>query len=911
MLIKTKFEGYARDGVRLYPMDGGGSSAPAPSSSTVTQTSIPEYAKPYVEKMLGQTEALAGTPYQTYDRERIAGFNPMQEQAFRGAGGMQPSQLGGFGGQLAGAATLGALGTQYDPTQFQGGQFGQQDAQQYMSPYMQSVVDIQQREAQRQGDIAGTQRAAQATQSGAFGGGRQAIMEAEAARNLATQKGDIQAQGLQSAYQQAQAQFNADQARRMQAQQLQEQSKQYGAGLGLQGLQTALSGAGQMGALGQQQFGQGMDINKLQAGYGQQQQQQQQNIMGQQYQDFLNQQNYPYKQLGFMSDMLRGLPLSQSSQQMYQQQPSALTQVAGLAPVAYGVSRMAGMAEGGITGDANVSSILSKLSDPQLEQAKQQARQNRDEERVKEIEDIQRERASARAGISAAAPQQEQQGGIASAASDSMMDRMLPTEAAMARGGIVAFAEPTADNNFSLVTDPQFGGSLEAVSDIPKKSQAEVAAIADALRAKGETIGLAQIRDIESGRLSAPEGFVAPATKTAAAPPEGLTSPVAQAALPPDISAMGARGTAGVGAGAGGVGGGQDFEKLYDTILTKTKKSNQADPYAAETATLGEMGVQREREKKAALEAEQAKFGKAFEGQEARIGKREAAIAARADMNTNLALISFGATVLSTPGGLATALGKGALVGTEQFARGLDKIEQAKALTDKARDDLENLKLNRAEMSSREIRMANDSISGAQLKAKELTLTGLKEAGADTKDKAKMIYESTVKQQLAREAQAAAARTAASTADKPGETERMMAQLGAIQSGKASFAGKTGAEGAKAYQESLGQIGAGKYGARYTGPAPKPAAYSVEDTETLKNLGATRSFLATKSDEASRTKLARIEAEIARIKKPYGGVGGAGGALPSSVSADGQTYPRPANFTDAQWRAYIQSVGAS
>jgi hypothetical protein len=342
MLIKTKFEGYARDGVRLYPMDGG---APAqPTSTTSTQTSIPEYAKPYVEKMLGKTEALSETPYQTYDRERIAGFTPMQQQAFQGAQGMQTSGATGFGAGLAGAAGLGALGTTYDPTQFQGGQFGQQEAQQYMSPYMQSVVDIQQREAQRQADIAGTGRAAQATQQGAFGGGRQAIMEAEAARNLATQKGDIQAQGLQSSYQQAQAQFNADQARRMQAQQLGEQSKQYGAGLGLQGLQTAIQGAGQLGTLGGQQFAQGMDINKLQQSYGTQQQQQEQNIQSQQYQDFLNQQNYPYKQLGFMSDMLRGLPLSQASQQIYQQQPSALTQLAGLGTAAYGVSRMA---EGG------------------------------------------------------------------------------------------------------------------------------------------------------------------------------------------------------------------------------------------------------------------------------------------------------------------------------------------------------------------------------------------------------------------------------------------------------------------------------------------------------------------------------------------------------------------------------------
>jgi hypothetical protein len=318
-----------------------------PTQTTITQTSIPDYAKPYVERLLGKTEALTATPYQTYDANRIAGFTPMQQQAFQSAQGMQTSGLSGLGGQYAGAATLGALGTNYDPTQFQGGQFGQQDAQQYMSPYMQSVVDIQQREAQRQADIAGTQRGAQAVRSGAFGGGRQAIMDAEAARNLAMQKGDIQAQGLQSAYQQAQAQFNADQARRMQAAQLGEQSKQYGAGLGLQGLQTALQGAGQMGQLGGQQFAQGMDINKLQQSYGTQQQQQEQNILSQQYQDFLNQQNYPYKQLGFQSDMLRGLPLSQSSSQIYQAPPSALSTAAGLGTAAYGASRLGMFAGGG------------------------------------------------------------------------------------------------------------------------------------------------------------------------------------------------------------------------------------------------------------------------------------------------------------------------------------------------------------------------------------------------------------------------------------------------------------------------------------------------------------------------------------------------------------------------------------
>jgi hypothetical protein len=133
----------------------------------------------------------------------------------------------------------------------------------------------------------------------------------------------------------------ANQQQLMQAQQLAEQSRQYGAGLGLQGLQTALTGAGQLGSLGNQQYTQNMGINQLQNQYGTQQQQQGQNILNNQYQDFLNYQNYPYKQLGFMSDMLRGLPLTQQSSSIYAPPPSVGSQVAGLGAVAAGVAMRA------------------------------------------------------------------------------------------------------------------------------------------------------------------------------------------------------------------------------------------------------------------------------------------------------------------------------------------------------------------------------------------------------------------------------------------------------------------------------------------------------------------------------------------------------------------------------------------
>ena len=97
-------------------------------------------------------------------------------------------------------------------------------ADQYMSPYMQNVVDVQKREAQRQSGIQGTQQQAQAAQAGAFGGGRDAIMRAERERNLGQQMGDIQAQGSQAAFQNAQQQFNAEQQARLAAQQSNQQA---------------------------------------------------------------------------------------------------------------------------------------------------------------------------------------------------------------------------------------------------------------------------------------------------------------------------------------------------------------------------------------------------------------------------------------------------------------------------------------------------------------------------------------------------------------------------------------------------------------------------------------------------------------------------------------------------------------
>lgn len=311
-MIKTLFD-FLTGAVLRLSFDGGGSSAPAPAAptnQTVTQTSIPEYARPYVETMLGKAQALTeGDQFRQYGGERIAGFSPLQQQAFQGIAGMAPAQQIGQGTALAETAGLGGLmtGRNYaqmatDPSQIQA----------YMSPYMQNVVDIQQREAGRQAGIARTQRQAQAAGAGAFGGSRQAIMEAEADRNLARQMGDIQAQGLQSAFQNAQ------------------QAQQFGANLGLQGLGLAGQQASTLGQLGQTQYGQQMGINAALQQAGAQQQALEQQRLQTAYQDFLNQQRFPYQQIGFMSDVVRGMPLTQQSQSVYQAPPSYLSQASGL-----------------------------------------------------------------------------------------------------------------------------------------------------------------------------------------------------------------------------------------------------------------------------------------------------------------------------------------------------------------------------------------------------------------------------------------------------------------------------------------------------------------------------------------------------------------------------------------------------
>lgn len=436
----------------LQPQFSGGGGG---GTSTTQTSNIPEYAKPYVETMLGATQKqlFNGTTdaqgnfnitgfkeYKPYSQNVQDYFAPMsqgQNQAYAEALGMKtPSQFGQATG-LAGAAGMGGLdsvgkaygygqegfqsgrlgqGLGIEGGQYYGGMgagYGQQGAdiglmglraeqtgnqigrqaqdyarqaaaagqnyaaqatnpaatQAYMSPYMQNVVDTQKAAAVRDYQMAMPQLTAQAAKAGAFGGSRDAIARSEAARNLTSQLQNIQAQGQQQAFQNAQAQ------------------QQFGANLGLQGLAGAQQGLGtalQGGQLGLSGIGtalqgmqtgiqgantglsgvdrqlagtaQGMQgaqvglqgVSGAQAGYGlanqaasnlanigtqqqtadinrlnlqntlgQQQQAYQQQLYNQAVQDYATAQQYPMMQLGFMSNMLRGLPMQATSTQTY------------------------------------------------------------------------------------------------------------------------------------------------------------------------------------------------------------------------------------------------------------------------------------------------------------------------------------------------------------------------------------------------------------------------------------------------------------------------------------------------------------------------------------------------------------------------------------------------------------------
>lgn len=320
MLPEKAFQ--PRNGRFGMTLEGGGGGQPQQPTST-TQTTIPEYARPTVERMVGKAEALTNAPYQAYGGQRMAVATPEQQAARAGVAGMQlPGQFAAGTG-LTAAGGLGALGA---GQQYMGMATSPEAQQAFMSPYMQNVVDVQQREAIRaaqQGQLAQNLAAAKA---GTYGGARQTLAMTERERNLQDQLGRIQATGLQSAYDQAQ------------------KAMQFGTDIGLRGAgQAAQAGLG-LGQLGTAQQAAGLDLARAQETFGGLGQKERQAALDMAYQDFITQQQHPYKQLGFLSDILRGSSslAATGGKAVYEAPPSMLSQIGGIGLGALGASRLMG-----------------------------------------------------------------------------------------------------------------------------------------------------------------------------------------------------------------------------------------------------------------------------------------------------------------------------------------------------------------------------------------------------------------------------------------------------------------------------------------------------------------------------------------------------------------------------------------
>ena len=355
----------------LFEYGKGGGSPSSPDTKSY-QSDLPEYAQPFYEELMKQTgkevyerdasgkvTGVKANPL--YAGDRLAGFTPDQASVQAGIRGLSVRPefeeaitstdiLLGYGTDaartgLTGASAYapGAVGSLGMTTP---GTFDATAAATYMSPYGANVTDMAKAEARRDAAIAKAGRGMGSIGRGTFGGGRQALVEGQADRDLQTQLAKIGYQGDKDAYENAQQQFERDRIAGMSAEEktlqaemerrkLIQQGEQYGATLqkdiGLAGLQYGQAAAGQKAALSRDEQKSQLEILKAQSASGAEQQALQQEIDNLAYQEFMEDQDYAKKQLEFQSNILRGTAGALgATQTQYTPPPSLASQITGL-----------------------------------------------------------------------------------------------------------------------------------------------------------------------------------------------------------------------------------------------------------------------------------------------------------------------------------------------------------------------------------------------------------------------------------------------------------------------------------------------------------------------------------------------------------------------------------------------------
>jgi hypothetical protein len=239
---------------------------------TGRESSLSNWAGPYVTSMLGKGAALANEDYNAYTGPLTAGQSNLQNQAFQGIAGLTvpTEQMGN-----------------YQPQSFT----QQGTAQQYMNPYINAALQPQLDELRRQTEKSRVEQAGRLTQAGAYGGSRQALADAELSRSMLSNMANVTGQGYNQAFQQAQQQFNTEQQQGQQSQNLANQ-------FGLQ----ALANQVQAGQLQRNIEQEGITADRLQ---------------------FEEERDFPYKQVQYQQSLLQGLPIA--AQSYSYAQPSALS----------------------------------------------------------------------------------------------------------------------------------------------------------------------------------------------------------------------------------------------------------------------------------------------------------------------------------------------------------------------------------------------------------------------------------------------------------------------------------------------------------------------------------------------------------------------------------------------------------
>lgn len=315
------------------------------NKTTGTQTvvnELPDYARPYYERLMERSEAASLEGYTPYGGQRLAEVDPFTNKAYGmvediaggGISGLDTAQ-GVVGQNIVAGQNIAAGAT---PFQFSApGEFDTVAANKYMSPYVENVLNRQMDAIQREYNMQQGSRDAAAVGAGAFGGSRRFVQDALAQEAANRQKGDIYAAGMQNAYEQASQQYGADRAARMSTEQAQASADSAARAEQLQALGFSADQAQQLAGYGE--MGRAADIQgaQLLEQTGLARQGQAQAGLDLAYQDFLRQQGYPQEQINFMSSIMNNMPIAPNTTSTTTAPHNPLQDVLGAGISAYGL----------------------------------------------------------------------------------------------------------------------------------------------------------------------------------------------------------------------------------------------------------------------------------------------------------------------------------------------------------------------------------------------------------------------------------------------------------------------------------------------------------------------------------------------------------------------------------------------